>query len=241
MAFGLTVVLQYASSIDSPVNRFDPKKLKSRQFIRAHVTYLVFGLVVGLVDMSGDLSLLQPTAAVRQGVTYGVVVTIGVVPVFLLVYGLLGGLAVGTGMSAFGLAFGLAFGDVYVWVRYFLGVRWAAHRGLCPRRPAVFFDWCLDNGLMRQTGLLLEFRHRELLDWFAKRVPDSDPSTASASGHPNYPTNTSAEKSRLSRRSSAQAHGQVTGRWRWWRARAAAASKWPRERVTARCTGWESG
>jgi hypothetical protein len=63
---------------------------------------------------------------------------------------------------------GLGVGDMYVWVRYFFGVAWAAHRRQCPWRLAVFFEWCLHNGLMRQSGLVLEFRHSELLDWYAR-------------------------------------------------------------------------
>lgn len=142
------------------------------------------GLMGGLVfGLAGEPTPVRPSVVVRQALSY--TVTVGLA--FGLAIGLVSGVVIGLpGGLVAGLATGLAgglvlLGNGWVWLRYFFGVTWAARRGACPSRLARFLDWTLDNGLMRQTGLLLEFRHRELLDWYAgnTRLPElSDPSSA---------------------------------------------------------------
>ncbi|MFL6161099.1 MAG: hypothetical protein ACJ74U_02605 [Jatrophihabitantaceae bacterium] len=139
---------------------------------------LVLGLAVGLaVGLSAEPIPVRPSVVIRQALSYFVAVGLAVG----LTVGLAGWLASGPALGlalglAVGLVGGLGAGNGWVWLRYFLGVTWAARRGACPSRFARFLDWALDNGLMRQTGLLLEFRHRELLDWYASNIRLSEPS-----------------------------------------------------------------
>lgn len=153
---------------------------------------LAFGLVCGLgYGLAGDPLPVRPSKVIRQALSYTVALGLagGLASglVFGLAFGLEFGLALGLkaglgfGLGS-GLVSGLGLGYGWVWLRYFLGVMWAARRGACPERLARFLDWALDNGLMRQTGLLLEFRHRELLDWYAgnARFPEPANPTSAA-------------------------------------------------------------
>jgi hypothetical protein len=56
-------------------------------------------------------------------------------------------------------------GKGHAWLRYGLAMRSASRRGLLPRRPARFLDWCLNQGLLRLSGNALQYRHRELQQW----------------------------------------------------------------------------
>jgi hypothetical protein len=156
------------------------------------VSGLVFGVLFGVFvvlvsGLEGEPVPVKPSVTIRHslGFTFGRVLVFGL---FGLIFGLCFGLALGPwlepplepvlglGVGAvvgvgLGLLFGLMSGEGGVWVRYAAGVRVAARRGRCPWRLAKFYDWCLERGLMRQTGLLVEFRHRELLDWYARPRP----------------------------------------------------------------------
>jgi hypothetical protein len=134
---------------------------------------LVAGLAVGLVEgltvgLAADAAASAATRLVRQGVTYSV--TAGLV--FGLPVGLLAGLVLAP-VLALALAFvvalpiAVAYANGHLWVRYALGVRSAARRGLLPCRPARFLDWCLERGLMRMAGNAVQFRHRQHQDWLA--------------------------------------------------------------------------
>jgi hypothetical protein len=50
------------------------------------------------------------------------------------------------------------------WPRYAVAVRELARAGLLPRRPARFLDWAYTAGLVRMSGIAVQFRHRDLQD-----------------------------------------------------------------------------
>ncbi|MBV1855053.1 hypothetical protein [Catellatospora tritici] len=58
---------------------------------------------------------------------------------------------------------------VSLWPSYLIGTWLAARKGRLPRRPARFLDWAYEAGLLRLSGGSIQFRHRELQDWLAKR------------------------------------------------------------------------
>lgn len=81
-----------------------------------------------------------------------------------------GWLVFGLGFGlAFGLVFGLVFGIGYVCWRYAVGSWEVASRERLPRRPEVFTNWAVDVGLLRSSGPFLQFRHRDVQQWFAER------------------------------------------------------------------------
>jgi len=84
------------------------------------------------------------------------------------------GLALGltvalTGALTSGLLFGLAGGITLVcnspWPRYAVSCLLLARRGELPLRPATFLDWAYDGGLVRLSGIAVQFRHREFQTW----------------------------------------------------------------------------
>jgi hypothetical protein len=100
---------------------------------------------------------------------------------FGLAVGFLGGLAVALAIGlnsnvnhSGGLPFlvvafviGLIFAANSPWPRYLFAVMLLARRGKLPRRPAVFLDWAYQAGLMRLSGIAVQFRHREFQTWLA--------------------------------------------------------------------------
>ena len=99
------------------------------------------------------------------------------------VVGLAAGLAVGLNSSTHivGLPFaviapmiGLIFVANSPWPRYLFAAILLAHRGDLPRRPAVFMDWAYQAGLMRISGIAVQFRHREFQTWLATREQPGD-------------------------------------------------------------------
>lgn len=93
-----------------------------------------------------------------------------------LAVGLTTGLAVGLNSPTAGppfavvaLAVGLIFAASSPWPRYLFAVMLLALRGDLPRRPAVFLDWAYQAGLMRLSGIAVQFRHREFQTWLATR------------------------------------------------------------------------
>jgi hypothetical protein len=97
--------------------------------------------------------------------------------------GLAAGLAVGLKSNAYldGLPFavvalvvGLIFAANSPWPRYLFAAMLLARRGDLPRRPAVFMDWAYQVGLMRISGIAVQFRHREFQTWLATRDQPGD-------------------------------------------------------------------
>lgn len=142
---------------------------------------LAFGLTFGLE--ARPTAIDRPRRLVSQGLVHtaaelaawltGALVfglTIGRVSEFTFGYrfGPTSGLAVG-------LAIGLAIGVFNVarapWPRYTIAcLLLAMHRKL-PLRPAVFLDWAYDAGLMRLSGIAVQFRHREFQHWLTAHHP----------------------------------------------------------------------
>lgn len=132
---------------------------------------LAFGLASALVTgLTGEVAAVSSARVLaRQCLAYTMVVglVIGLaVALVLLGFGLAGGLVVGLAFVlaialavglTFGLAIGLTVGHGSVWLRYAIAVRAAARQGLLPRRPAKFLDWCLHAGLMRMSGIAIQF------------------------------------------------------------------------------------
>jgi MFS family permease len=97
--------------------------------------------------------------------------------------GLVAGLAVGLKSNAYfnGVPFAIAalvVGLIFVanspWPRYLFAAMFLALREDLPRRPAVFMDWTYQAGLMRLSGIAVQFRHREFQTWLAIRDQSGD-------------------------------------------------------------------
>ncbi len=63
------------------------------------------------------------------------------------------------------LVVGLIFVANSPWPRYLFAAMLLAHRRDLPKRPAVFMDWAYQAGLMRLSGIAVQFRHREFQTW----------------------------------------------------------------------------
>ena len=141
-------------------------------FIFAPVTGLAAGLMNGLTTglMNSSPKVLRPHAVIR---TNGLAGLAGG-----LAMGLTAALIIGLGTwFAFGLTDGIAFGLTFgltvwlavsgrIWVRYHIVVAWNALRGRGPLRFGKFLDWTVTAGLLRESGVSYQFRHRQLQDWF---------------------------------------------------------------------------
>jgi len=71
-------------------------------------------------------------------------------------------------VATWGLAprptFGLACGGVE-WLRFSVSMSMASRAGRLPRHLPSFLDWAYAAGLLRLSGVAIQFRHRELQDW----------------------------------------------------------------------------
>jgi hypothetical protein len=128
------------------------------------IRFLMDGLRVGVETAP------SPTVLLRQCINSALatIALILALVVVLLLFGSRGEWSwpFGTSSLLLGLGVGLFYGSRgYVWLRYALGVRSAARRDWLPVRPARFLDWCVAAGLMRMSGINIQFRHRELQDW----------------------------------------------------------------------------
>jgi ABC-type amino acid transport system permease subunit len=56
---------------------------------------------------------------------------------------------------------------VCLWPKYVIGMYLSYRQGRLPAKPARFLDWAYNAGLLRLSGGIVQFRHRELLDWLA--------------------------------------------------------------------------
>ncbi|HSL07040.1 MAG TPA: hypothetical protein VK887_03585 [Pseudonocardiaceae bacterium] len=120
------------------------------------------------------------------GVVGGIVAGLGALLAIWLAIGPTGGLAVGLAVglnsgpevelpfAVVALVIGLIFAANSPWPRYLFAVMLLARRGDLPRRPAVFMDWAYQAGLMRLSGIAVQFRHREFQTWLAARNQPGD-------------------------------------------------------------------
>ena len=115
---------------------------------------LVFGLALAIATAMGPILTIGLSGELNSGFT-----------------------APGTG-PLFGFSLGFALGTLSVeespWPRYFVATRILSRRRELPPRPAVFFDWAYDAGLLRLAGTAVQFRHRDLQKYLT--ASDASPS-----------------------------------------------------------------
>lgn len=150
-----------------------PARLVQQGLAHTIAAMVAFSLVLILAD--------KFCHGLKAGVVGALVAGLAALFAILLVIGLAGGLAVGLAVvpnsgSGVGLPFavvslviGLIFAANSPWLRYMFAAMLLAHRGDLPRRPAVFLDWAYQAGLMRLSGIAVQFRHREFQTWLANR------------------------------------------------------------------------
>ena len=156
---------------------------------------LAFGLAGGLAGgFASGLArrpkrISRPKELVMQGLAHDITMC--------LTFGLAGGLAIGleaettpafippgysygfpSGLPialVFGFAGGLALGAAWMadspWPRYFIATRILAYHRQLPPRPARFLDWAYAAGLLRLSGISIQFRHHELQDYLVRPTP----------------------------------------------------------------------
>ncbi len=56
------------------------------------------------------------------------------------------------------------------WLRYAIACCQASVRGRLPAAPARFLDWAYDAGLVRLSGVAVQFRHREFQFWLTDQL-----------------------------------------------------------------------
>ncbi|MGH3902872.1 MAG: NACHT domain-containing protein [Pseudonocardiaceae bacterium] len=132
------------------------------------------GVVGGLVAGLGVLLALVITIGPAVGIAAGLAVGLSSSPL------------VGPPVLVLALVTGLVFAANSPWPRYLFATMFLAHRGELPRRPAVFVDWAYQAGLMRLSGISVQFRHREFQTWLTTLGPigaDSQSSPTLAGWH----------------------------------------------------------
>ena len=137
-----------------------------------------FGITFGLEQKPSITS--SPRALLSQGVTHDAAVVVAFTVAFGLANGFANDLIKGlVGGVTFGMAYGFAAGAVFIakspWPRYFIAVRLLARDGRLPSRPAAFLDRAYTAGLLRQSGISTQFRHRELQNRLVPAAPQSSP------------------------------------------------------------------
>jgi hypothetical protein len=141
------------------------------------------GVIHTLAAMIAFSFVLVVAGEVGAGVTAGVVgrlvAGLAALLAFGLVIGPVGGFAVGLAVGlnshnnhpgalpfvVVALVVGLIFMAKSPWPRYLFAVLLLAQRGNLPWRPAAFMDWAYQTGLMRLSGIAVQFRHREFQTW----------------------------------------------------------------------------
>jgi hypothetical protein len=125
-----------------------------------------FGYVLGNAFVTRSSAIDRPTRLVRQGIAHNLTKVVGVG----LTYGLAVGIAVGPAVGVTGgVVYGLILRADSPWPRYLFVTLILARRGDLPRRPAIFLDWAYEAGLVRLSGIAVQFRHREFQTWLTIR------------------------------------------------------------------------
>jgi hypothetical protein len=124
-----------------------------------------FGISFGLAQKPSITS--RPSVLVAQGIEHDVMVIAAFTCSFGLANGFANGLLDGLmGGVTYGAAYGCAIGITVIarspWPRYFVATRLLTKKKRLPARTAVFVDWACEAGLLRQSGIAVQFRHREL-------------------------------------------------------------------------------
>lgn len=165
---GLTLGLMYGfvRGIGRRPNAISqPRQLVIQGVAHDVVVPLILGLTLACTTGLG-FTLMYATASATAGFTF-----------FALDAGPAIGLASAIGFfSLGGLAAGLTVGWLAVsrspWPRYFVAIRLLARHQRLPMHFSHFLDWAYAAGLLRLSGIFIQFRHREFQDYLAS-VPDA--------------------------------------------------------------------
>jgi hypothetical protein len=152
-----------------------PARLVQQGIVHTIAAFVAAPLTIVLTDklISGGLAA-GLLGALVAGLAIGLAVGIAIGPVSGLAAGIalalkssnyLGGLP----YAVAALVVGLIFVADSPWPRYLFATVLLARRGDLPRRPAVFIDWAYQAGLMRLSGIAVQFRHREFQTWLLTR------------------------------------------------------------------------
>lgn len=82
-----------------------------------------------------------------------------------------------------GLTIGLTFTTLVSlrrspWLHYAIAVHGLRRTDRLPRRFTRFLDWAYEAGLLRLSGIAVQFRHRELQDWLTRAEPTAEKSAS---------------------------------------------------------------
>lgn len=166
---------------------------------------LMLGVANGLRQTPSVIS--APRELVRQGLTHDLGVTVGTTVAVGLGFGLTTDIVIGhavrftpmlsVGFMA-GLAVALMVGFGYArghgispspWPRYLVAMVILRHRKALPFRLARFLDWAYAAGLMRLSGVAIQFRHDTFRTWLT-REPTTDLKLTAHHRAPAVVTNT---------------------------------------------------
>jgi len=125
----------------------------------------------------------RPSDLVAQGIVYDLTFGVGFIVVLGALGGVVGWYAAGRHWDASGIAAGLAAGVVAgqwwnadsPWLRYMIAVYVLKRRRELPGRPALFLNWAYRAGLLRLSGISIQFRHREFQTWLTGNLPREKP------------------------------------------------------------------
>jgi hypothetical protein len=145
---------------------------------------LAFGLTFGLETRPEAIDL--PRRLVSQGLVHTTVEIIAWLTGSLVFGAVIGRMSEFTfgysfgptdGLGA-GLALGLALGVFNIarapWPRYTIACLLLAMRRDLPLRPAKFLDWAYKAGLMRLSGIAVQFRHQKFQQWLTTHGDETD-------------------------------------------------------------------
>lgn len=163
----------------------------------AFVYIFIAALMMRITQLLGQeqMSVDRPHQLIRQSLLYSLTIAI------LFTLGTTAGFALGIGFlrrelgfgPTFALTFGLAVGSSFgifigcsssPWPRYAAAVRISARRGLLPRRLACFLDWACEAGLVKISGIAIQFRHQNLQTYLVASATSGSAEQLSTSAPP---------------------------------------------------------
>jgi len=125
------------------------------------IVFPALAVMNGLTHRAGAVS--RPRVLVRQGIACDLAIILTPAAVLAVIFASISGAWISIILIfAFVAMWPLAYMVNSPWLPYFIATRMLARRGLLPRRPAQFLDWGYGAGLMRMSGVSVQFRHREL-------------------------------------------------------------------------------
>jgi hypothetical protein len=132
------------------------------------VVFPPLAIVTNIADALGQTPsfIVTPRQLVRQGIVHDVLMA----TMFGSLLGgmfSLGDIKIGIDLGLLGLIIMVATA-LSPWPSYFVATLMLQRRGALPPRPAQFLDWAYAAGLMRLSGIGIQFRHREFQTWLAQ-------------------------------------------------------------------------